>query len=134
MADRISFFSSDSSTETSLPPPPPPSKPYEVEEEPDAAPEPKRRKTSPTTLDKIEELSTSNGNFSFTFDTKSTPSTPQVTPKFGSFNFVVSESEKDRFLPSSKEEGAASVRGEKKRESGNSEERNGVVVGELGNN
>ena len=56
----------------------------------DTAPKPKRRKSCPKALDKVQETS----NFNFTFDTKFNGCTAQFTPKFGSFNLVVSAKEK----------------------------------------
>lgn len=58
--------------------------------DPDTASKPKRRKSCPKALDKVQETS----NFNFTFDTKFNGYTPQFTPKFGSFNLVVSAKEK----------------------------------------
>ncbi|KAK9987035.1 hypothetical protein SO802_031986 [Lithocarpus litseifolius] len=58
--------------------------------DPDTAPKPKRRKSCPKALDKVQETS----SFNFTFDTKFNGCTPQFTPKFGSFNLVVSAKEK----------------------------------------
>ena len=64
--------------------------------DPDSTREPKRRRYCPKALEKVEELliapHNSNPNFSFTFDTKSAASSPEITPKFGSFNFVASNS------------------------------------------
>ncbi|KAF3678646.1 hypothetical protein FXO38_03145 [Capsicum annuum] len=59
--------------------------------------QPKRRKNCPTALDKFDSLnSVTNFGFSFSFDSKfSGCSTPEVTPKFGSFNRVKPGSSKD---------------------------------------
>lgn len=59
-------------------------------DDPETAPEPKRRRNCPEALEKIQE----SGNFNFTFDTKFKGSTPQFTPKFGSFNLVIPGKEK----------------------------------------
>ncbi|OAY44571.1 hypothetical protein MANES_08G162000v8 [Manihot esculenta] len=57
----------------------------------------KRRKICPSALEKIEEISKSNQNFSFTFDTKLSGNSTQFTPKFGSFNLekIASTQEKE---------------------------------------
>lgn len=52
--------------------------------------EAKRRKNCPKALEKVEELASSNPSFSFTFDTKFSGCVPEITPKFGSFNLVLS--------------------------------------------
>lgn len=59
-------------------------------EDPDSLRQPKRRKNCPTALDKFDSVnSATNLGFSFSFDSKfSGCSTPEVTPKFGSFNRV----------------------------------------------
>ncbi|KAK0598009.1 hypothetical protein LWI29_030742 [Acer saccharum] len=62
----------------------------EEDPEPKTTPESKRRKTCPIALDKIQEISLSNGTSSFTFDTKLINcATDHITPKFGSFNHHV---------------------------------------------
>ncbi|CAN4118680.1 unnamed protein product [Withania somnifera] len=64
---------------------------------PDVIHQPKRRKNCPTALDKFDSVnSVANFGFSFSFDSKfSGCSTPEVTPKFGSFNRVKSVCSKD---------------------------------------
>ncbi|MCD7459324.1 hypothetical protein HAX54_040635 [Datura stramonium] len=66
-------------------------------EDPDILRQPKRRKNCPSALDKFDSVnSASNFGFSFSFDSKfSGCSTPEVTPKFGSFNRVKPVSSKD---------------------------------------
>ncbi|GMY19761.1 vacuolar protein sorting-associated protein VTA1 homolog [Fagus crenata] len=75
------------------------------EEPENTAPEPKRRKSCPKALDKVQETS---NNFNFTFDTKFNGCTPQFTPKFGSFNLVVSTKEKIKEETQEQEEGEVS--------------------------
>ncbi|KAL3538087.1 hypothetical protein ACH5RR_001453 [Cinchona calisaya] len=65
------------------------------EENPETVRETKKRKICPSSLEKCEAIikkscSNSSNCFSFSFDPKysSGASTPQVTPKFGSFNLV----------------------------------------------
>ncbi|CAN4109339.1 unnamed protein product [Withania somnifera] len=69
----------------------------ENEEDSDLIRQPKRRKNCPTSLDKFDLVnSNSNFGFSFSFDSKFVGcSTPEVTPKFGSFNRVKPGSVKD---------------------------------------
>uniref|UniRef100_A0A5B7BY94 Uncharacterized protein n=1 Tax=Davidia involucrata TaxID=16924 RepID=A0A5B7BY94_DAVIN len=57
--------------------------------DPDMVCEPKRKKNCPSALDKFESIkeSSSKSSFSFSFDTNFV-ATPEVTPKFGSFNLV----------------------------------------------
>uniref|UniRef100_A0A0V0HAK9 Putative ovule protein n=1 Tax=Solanum chacoense TaxID=4108 RepID=A0A0V0HAK9_SOLCH len=66
-------------------------------EDPDILRQPKRRKNCPSALDKFDSVNSgSNFGFSFSFDSKfSGCSTPEVTPKFGSFNRVKPGSTKD---------------------------------------
>ncbi|KAJ8570531.1 hypothetical protein K7X08_037503 [Anisodus acutangulus] len=67
-------------------------------EDPDILRQPKRRKNCPSALDKFDSVDLgSNLGFSFSFDPKfgSGCSTPEVTPKFGSFNRVKPVSSKD---------------------------------------
>ncbi|CAI9787490.1 unnamed protein product [Fraxinus pennsylvanica] len=76
--------------------PPPPAAAYvegEEEENPETNREPKRRKTLPIALDKQK----TSLNSSFSFFCGGGASTPETTPKFGSFNLVV-ESAKIRRL------------------------------------
>ncbi|CAK7339907.1 unnamed protein product [Dovyalis caffra] len=63
-------------------------------EEQETIRESKRRKNCPSALDKIEELTPSNPNFSFTFDTQFSGNSQEFTPKFGSFNSVASTQER----------------------------------------
>ncbi|EXC30710.1 hypothetical protein L484_027885 [Morus notabilis] len=69
---------------------------YPVSEDPDSTREPKKRRCCPKALEQVEELligPNSNPNlFSFSFDTKFSGCSPEITPKFGSFNLVVSNS------------------------------------------
>ncbi|XP_055807936.1 uncharacterized protein LOC129876507 [Solanum dulcamara] len=66
-------------------------------EDPDILRQPKRRKNCPSALDKFDSVNSgSNFGFSFSFDSKfSGCSTPEVTPKFGSFNRAKPVSSKD---------------------------------------
>ncbi|KAK4345903.1 hypothetical protein RND71_036079 [Anisodus tanguticus] len=67
-------------------------------EDPDILRQSKRRKNCPSALDKFDSVNLgSNLGFSFSFDSKfgSGCSTPEVTPKFGSFNRVKPVSSKD---------------------------------------
>lgn len=61
-------------------------------DDPDTVRESKRRKSCPSALDKCEAIFKSciNSSLSFSFDPKfcSGATTPEVTPKFGSFNLV----------------------------------------------
>lgn len=66
-----------------------------IPEDADTVREPKRRKLCPSALEKCEAIiinacSNPSNGFSFTFDPKFScgASTPEVTPKFGSFNLV----------------------------------------------
>ncbi|KAA8517887.1 hypothetical protein F0562_015361 [Nyssa sinensis] len=89
--------------------------------DPDMVCEPKRKKNCPSALDNFESIKpSSNSNFSFSFDTDFV-ATPEVTPKFGSFNMaaVASRPEMDQCSqnPASKEkveEGERAVSGEKR--------------------
>lgn len=67
-----------------------------VSEDLDSTREPKKRRCCPKALEQVEELligSNSNPNLSsFSFDTKFSGCSPEITPKFGSFNLVVSNS------------------------------------------
>ena len=63
-------------------------------EDSDLIREPKRRKHCPSALENLDELtSASNSSFGFTFDTKFCGVSAEITPKFGSFNSIVSEME-----------------------------------------
>ncbi|GLT77808.1 hypothetical protein SLA2020_493650 [Shorea laevis] len=91
---RPTSASNSESTET----PPPPSDKNPEKEEPKEPTRESKRLKSCTALEKLGELSASNGIFSFTFDTKLVDCcSPEFTPKFGSFNPVTSKPpEKDR--------------------------------------
>lgn len=93
--------------------------------------EPKRRKNCPTALDNFQELAPSNRAFSFSFDTRIAVSSPEFTPKFGSFNLGLvaapmptPESEPLRNIPGS--EGAVRENDAEEKEIKVSKEREGV--------
>ena len=78
------------------------------QEDPDPTRESKRRKYCPKALEKVEELllaADSNPNLSsFSFDTKFAACSPEITPKFGSFNLVVPSSDQKNRSCEKKEE------------------------------
>ncbi|KAA0025819.1 uncharacterized protein E5676_scaffold447G00340 [Cucumis melo var. makuwa] len=66
-------------------------------QDPDLIREPKRRKHCPTALENLDELtSASNSSFAFTFDTKFCGFSAEITPKFGSFNSIAPEMERNQ--------------------------------------
>ncbi|GKV32704.1 hypothetical protein SLEP1_g41291 [Rubroshorea leprosula] len=116
---RPTSASNSNSTET---PPPPSDKNPEKEEPKEPTRKSKRLKGCPTKLEKLGELSASNGISSFTFDTKLFDCcSPEFTPKFGSFSPVTSKPpEKDRLARKSGDEEEGTDR--EAEESGDEEE------------
>lgn len=92
-------------------------------DDPDILRQPKRRKNCPSALDNFDSVNPgSNFGFSFSFDSKfSGCSTPEVTPKFGSFNRVKSVSSKD---PKSEE----TVLNEEDEDDDDNEEKSDAIV------
>ncbi|GLT88009.1 hypothetical protein SLE2022_060550 [Rubroshorea leprosula] len=124
---RPTSASNSNSTET---PPPPSDKNPEKEEPKEPTRESKRLKGCPTKLEKLGELSASNGISSFTFDTKLFDCcSPEFTPKFGSFNPVTSKPpEKDRRARKSGDEDEDEEEGTDREaeERGDEEEKKGI--------
>lgn len=85
-------------------------------DDPDTTRESKRRKSCPSALDKCEAIfkSCCNSSLSFSFDPKfcSGVTTPEVTPKFGSFNLVAAMTAaeiKEKIEEKTEEEGEVEV-------------------------